>query len=111
MPCQLNAILRRLHFVCLLEKKLKDSLEDDYWIEHSVMQPVDAVDVQKINPMKEGKYYKCDDFEMNIIDEVALDKALTVTGKLQTKKLGRQFMRSSTMNTLNNQNFSFQNSF
>ena len=44
------------------------------------MKSVGAVEFQKIKSMREGKNDKSDNFEMDILDKGALDKALTVPG-------------------------------
>ena len=63
------------------------------------MKPVYDVVFQKIKSMREGNNDKIDNFEMEILDEVTLDKALTVPEKTLDGGSGRQFMRSSTMYT------------
>ena len=83
MLFHLNTILRRLHFVCLLEKIfLKCGLQDNHWVRHSVKKPVDDVEFQKIKTMRERKNYEINNFEIEILDERALDKALIVTEKI-----------------------------
>ena len=42
------------------------------------MKPVDAVVFQKIKSMREGNNDESNNFEMDILDEVALDKSLSV---------------------------------
>ena len=49
------------------------------------MKKVDDVAFQKIKSTREGNNNKSSFFEMDILDEGALDKALTVPEKLYTK--------------------------
>ena len=46
------------------------------------MKPVDDMVFQKRKQTRKGKNDKRENFEMDIIDEGALDKALTSTGKI-----------------------------
>ena len=46
------------------------------------MKPVDDVEFQKRNAWREVKNYKRDNFEMEILDEGALDKALEGPGNI-----------------------------
>ena len=46
------------------------------------MKPVDDVEFQKIKTMRERNNYESDNFEIEILDESALDKALLVTEKI-----------------------------
>ena len=64
---------------------LKYGLQDNNWVGHSVMKPVDDMEFQKIRSMMEGNDYKRDNFEMEIIDEGAIDKALIVPENIYTK--------------------------
>ena len=45
-------------------------------------KPVDDVEFQKIKTMRERKNYESNNFEIEILDERALDKALIVTEKI-----------------------------
>ena len=111
MSCHLNSILRRLHFVFILTNFFKYGLQDNHCVGYSVMKLVDYVAFQKIESMREGNNDESNNFEMEILDEGALDKVLTFPGKtLDGGKTGRQFVTSLTMNTSKNQMFSFQNS-
>ena len=70
--------------LCMSSNKLflKDGLQDNNWVGHSMMKPVDAVEFQKINSLREGNNDENENFEMEIIDEDTLDKALEVPEKL-----------------------------
>ena len=62
--------------------------------------------------MIEGNTDESDNFDMEIIGEDSLDKALTVPEKtLDRQNPGRTFMMSWTMDVSNNQMLSFRNSF
>ena len=63
----------------------KDGPHNNHWVRHSVMKPVDAVAFQKRNSLREDRNDKSDNFEMEIHDEGALDKALEGTEKYPTK--------------------------
>ena len=56
-------------------------LQDSPCFGHSVMKPVDYMVFQKRKATREGKNDKNENFEMEILDKGALDKALTVTFK------------------------------
>ena len=76
------------------------------------MKLIDAVVFWKRKAMIEGSNDQSKNFEMDILDEGALYKALTVTEKTSDLiKPGRQFMMPSVMDNLNNNMFSFQNIF
>ena len=49
-------------------------------------KPVDAVVFQKIKSLIEVNNDKCEEFEMEILDEVALDKELEGPGKTLDRK-------------------------
>ena len=51
------------------------------------MKPVDAEEFQKRKAPREGNNDKSDNFEMKILDEGAIDKALKGPGKFMTKKM------------------------
>ena len=55
---------------------LKYGLQDNHWVGNSVMKQVDAVVFQKRKALRYGKNDKSNNFEMEIIDEGDLDKAL-----------------------------------
>ena len=57
---------------------LRDGIQDNHRTGNSGMKPVDAVEFQKIKSVREGKNDESDNFEMKILNEVALDKALEV---------------------------------
>ena len=91
---------------------LKYGLKYNDWVGHSVMKPADTMASQKIKRTREGKNDESDNFEMEIIDEGALDKVLTVLKKtLDVKIPVRQFMRSSTMDISKNQALNLRNIF
>ena len=48
---------------------------------HSVKKSVDSVEFHKINSMREGNNGNIDNFDMDILDEGALDWALTFPEK------------------------------
>ena len=73
------------------------------------MKPFNSVEAQKRKATRKGKNDKSDNFEMEILDEGALDKALEGPEELFTKRPGRQLMRSSMINTSKNHMLSFQN--
>ena len=50
------------------------------------MKPVDYAEHQKVKATREVKNYESDNFEMEIIDEGALDKVLTVPEKTLDKQ-------------------------
>ena len=75
------------------------------------MKLVDAVVFQGKKALREGKNDKSDNFEMDILNENALDKALEGPEKLYTgKEPGRKFMRSWMINNSKNQMLSFYKS-
>ena len=73
------------YFISSTKLFLKDILQDNHWVGHSVMKPVVAVLFHKIISMREGNNYESDNFEMDILDEGALDKALKVSGTFYMK--------------------------
>ena len=108
MLFHLSAILRIIHFVCPLKVLLKYGLQNNYWFGHSVMKPVDAVEFQKRKSAREVNNEEIENFEIESIDECALDKALEVLGNvLGETPPGGKFMRLLTMTTSKNQMFSF----
>ena len=58
-----------------------NGLQDNNWVGNLEMKPVDTVVFQKRKIMIEGKNDEKDNFEMEILDEDVLDKALTVPKK------------------------------
>ena len=88
---------------------LKEGLQDNQWAGLLLMKPLDAMEFDKIQSHGEGKNYLSNNFEMDILDGVELDKALTFPEKyLDGKKPKRNFMSSLAMTTSNNQMLSFQ---
>ena len=81
MLYHLNAILRRINFLCILIRFFLNGIQDNHWIGPSVMKPVDDVVFQKIKLMGEGNNDENNNFDIDILDEGALDKTLTVTDK------------------------------
>ena len=81
MPLKCNT--KKIPF-CMSSGKLflKHGLKDDHWVGHKVMKPVDDVEFKKRKELREGKNDKSDNFEMEILDEGTLDKALESTEKL-----------------------------
>ena len=73
------------YFISSTKLFLKDILQDNHWVGHSVMKPVVAVLFHKIISMGEGNNYESDNFEMDILDEGALDKALKVSENIYMK--------------------------
>ena len=73
------------YFISSTKLFLKYILQDNHWVGHSVMKPVVAVLFHKIISMREGNNYESDNFEMDILDEGALDKALKVSGTFYMK--------------------------
>ena len=57
---------------------LKYGPQDNHWVGHLVMKPVDAAEIQKIREMREGKNDQSENSEMGIINEGALDIAQTL---------------------------------
>ena len=55
---------------------LKYGLEENHWVGHSVMKPVDVVAFQKRKAPREVINDWGENFEIDIFDEIALDKAL-----------------------------------
>ena len=55
---------------------LKYCLQDNHWVGNAVIKPVDSVEFQKRKSLRKVNNDKSDNFEMEIIDEGALDKAL-----------------------------------
>ena len=51
----------------------------------AVIKPVDDVEFNKINALREGNNDESDNFKIQILDEGALDKTLEGPGKIQTK--------------------------
>ena len=60
---------------------LKYGLQDNHWVGHSAMKPVDDVAAEKRKSTRRIINDKSDKFEMEIIDEGVLDKALQVPEK------------------------------
>ena len=80
MSCHLNAMLKRLYFARLLAGFF-NGLKYNHWVRHSVIKSFDSMAFQKRKSTREGKNDKSDNFEMDIFDEVVLDKAQTVPEK------------------------------
>ena len=55
---------------------LNDGLKDIHSVGHSVMKTVDAVAFKKRKALQEDNNDESDNFEMKILDEGVLDKAL-----------------------------------
>ena len=86
-------------------------LQDSYWVGNSLMKTVDSVAFQKRKAMREFNNDESNNFEMEILDEGALNKALKFPESFIRKTPGIQFMSSLTTNTSNNQKLIFQNIF
>ena len=82
---------------------LKDSIDGNNWLGKPAMKTVDDVAFKKRKETREGKNDKNDNFEMMIIDEGVLDKALEGPAFLRRKSPRRKIMRSLMINTSNNQ--------
>ena len=52
------------------------------------MKPVYVVEFQKIKPIREDSNDEIDNFEVEILDEGALDKSLEVPENFRHKKMG-----------------------
>ena len=66
------------------------------------MKPVYSAEFQKRRALREGKNDKIDNFEIDILDEGVLDKAMGGPGKtLDRGKPEGNFMRSLVINTSN----------
>ena len=74
------------------------------------MKPVDYTEFQKIKEMRGGNNDKIDNFKIDILEECALDIALTGPEKFRQKNW-KKIMKSLTMDTSNNQMLIFQNIF
>ena len=61
-------------------------LNDNHCVSHSLIKPVDAVTFKRIKELREVNNDKSDSFEMAILDEGALYKALEGPKKLNTEK-------------------------
>ena len=61
---------------------------DNLWVGHSVMKLVDTESSQTIKSTPEGGDRKNDDFDMDIIEYCALEKALNVKNKTLERKHG-----------------------
>ena len=61
---------------------LKYGLQYNHWVGHSVKITVDTVEFKKRKALWEGKNGESDNFDMEILDEGALDKALEGSEKL-----------------------------
>ena len=59
---------------------------DNNWAGHSVVKPVDAESFQRIKHIKQGGDNKNYDFDMDILEEGALEKALNVKKKTPDEK-------------------------
>ena len=57
---------------------VKYGLQDIHWVGHSIMNTVDAVAFHKRKAIKEGGDDHSENYEMEIIAEGELDKALMV---------------------------------
>ena len=57
---------------------IKYGIQYNYWVGHSVMKTVDDVAFKKRNSMIEVNDESSEKFEMEVLSEVALDKALMV---------------------------------
>ena len=60
---------------------LKYVLIDNHWVGNSEMKPVDAMEFEKIKALGEGKVDKSNNFDIEILGEGVLDKALEGPGK------------------------------
>ena len=56
--------------------KNRYGLQDNNWMGHSMMKPADDMEFQKRKALMEGNNDENDNFEMYILDESTLDKAL-----------------------------------
>ena len=70
--------------------KNRYGLQDNNWMGHSMMKPADCMEFQKRKALMEGNNDENDNFEMDILDEGTLDKALEGPGKLYTGKLWKK---------------------
>ena len=69
---------------------VKDDLQDNHLVGHSVMNPVDAMVFQKRKVTREGNYESSKNFEMEFLDKGSLDKALMVPEKATNNKQPRK---------------------
>ena len=60
---------------------LKYGLQDNNWVEKSLMKSVGAIALQKRKTTREGKNYESEKFEMEVLNEGVIDKDMTVPGK------------------------------
>ena len=59
-------------------------LQDNHWVGHALMKPVDATSFQKRQALREGNNDESENFEMDILDKGAPDKPLGGPIKFQT---------------------------
>ena len=90
MPRKRNT--KKAPSVYLLAIFFKDGLKYNHWVGNLVMKTVDDVTFQKIKETRQVRNDKINNFKMEILDEGALDKVLTVPennldGKIPRKKI------------------------
>ena len=61
---------------------VRDGLKDNRWVSNSVSNPVDATAFKKRKTIREGNEKYSENIKMEILAEGALDKVLTVPGKI-----------------------------
>ena len=61
-------------FMSSYKSLVKDGIQDNNWVGHRVLEPVDVVAFNKIKALREVNNYKQNYFELYILDEGALDK-------------------------------------
>ena len=82
---------------------VKDDLKYNHWVGHYVINPVYAVAFQKRKETIERLDESSENFEMEILDEGALDKVPTIPEKQNIiNNPGRQYMRLLTIINFNN---------
>ena len=82
---------------------VKDGPRDNHLFIQSVMKPVDAVDFQNRGSIIELYDESSGNFEMDILDENALDKApMIIENSTATKQPYKKCTRLLTMINLNN---------
>ena len=66
----------------------------NHWVVNPVIKPVDAESFQRIKYENEGGNEKNDDFDMDILEEGYLDKALNAEKKTPEEKKTRKIYMS-----------------
>ena len=62
---------------------LEYGIKDNHWVGHLVMKHIDDVESQKIELIRKGDNDKSENFEMEILSEGELNKALIVSEKIR----------------------------